>query len=150
MNHKPRYKNLNYKATRRKHEKSLWLKGVLCACSVISDSVTPWTVARQAPLSMGFCRQEHWLLLLLSRFSHVPTLCNPTDGSPAGSSISGILQAKILEWVAISFSRRSSLPRNWTCVQCRQIPYHWATWEALMWYLFCLPLVKEKNKITFY
>ena len=71
MNHKPRCKNLNYKATRRKHEKSLWLKGMLCACSVISDSVTPWTVARQAPLSMGFCRQEHWLLLLLSRVSCV-------------------------------------------------------------------------------
>ena len=32
-----------------------------------------------------------------------PTLCNPTDGSPPGSSIPGILQAKILEWVAISF-----------------------------------------------
>ena len=33
-----------------------------------------------------------------------PTLCDPTDGSPLGSSIPGILQARILEWVAISFS----------------------------------------------
>ena len=33
-----------------------------------------------------------------------PTLCNPLDGSPPGSPISGILQARILEWVAISFS----------------------------------------------
>ena len=33
-----------------------------------------------------------------------PTLCDPTDGSPPGSAISGILQARILEWVAISFS----------------------------------------------
>ena len=33
-----------------------------------------------------------------------PTLCNPIDGSPPGSSIHGILQARILEWVAISFS----------------------------------------------
>ena len=33
-----------------------------------------------------------------------PTLCNPIDGSPPGSAISGILQARILEWVAISFS----------------------------------------------
>ena len=32
------------------------------------------------------------------------TLCNPIDGSPSGSSIPGILQARILEWVAISFS----------------------------------------------
>ena len=34
-----------------------------------------------------------------------PTLCNPTDGSPLGSSVPGILQARILEWVAISFSK---------------------------------------------
>ena len=32
------------------------------------------------------------------------TLCNPTDGSPPGSPVPGILQARILEWVAISFS----------------------------------------------
>ena len=33
-----------------------------------------------------------------------PTLCDPTDSSPPGSSVSGILQARVLEWVAISFS----------------------------------------------
>ena len=33
-----------------------------------------------------------------------PTLCNPIDGSPLGSPVPGILQARILEWVAISFS----------------------------------------------
>ena len=33
-----------------------------------------------------------------------PTLCGPTDGSPRGSPVPGILQARILEWVAISFS----------------------------------------------
>ena len=33
-----------------------------------------------------------------------PTLCNPIDGSPPGSSVPGILQARILEWVAIPFS----------------------------------------------
>ena len=38
------------------------------------------------------------------------------DSSPPGSSIHGIFQARILEWVAISFSRRSSLPRDWTQV----------------------------------
>ena len=36
-----------------------------------------------------------------------PTLCDPIDGSPPGSSIPGILQARILEWVAISFSKES-------------------------------------------
>ena len=39
------------------------------------------------------------------------TLCNPMDYKPPGSSVHGILQARILEWVAISFSRGSSQPR---------------------------------------
>ena len=43
------------------------------------------------------------LLLLLSRFNRVQ-LCDPTDGSPPGSTVPGILQAGTLEWVAISFS----------------------------------------------
>ena len=43
------------------------------------------------------------LLLLLSHFSCV-TLCDPRDGSPPGSPIPGILQARTLEWVAIAFS----------------------------------------------
>ena len=43
------------------------------------------------------------LLLLLSCFSCV-RLCDPIDGSPPGSSVPGILQARTLEWVAISFS----------------------------------------------
>ena len=47
-----------------------------------------------------------------------PTLCDPMDCSPPGSSVHGILQARILEWVAISFSRRSSQPRDWTQVSC--------------------------------
>ena len=42
------------------------------------------------------------LLLLLSHLS--PTLCDPIDSSPPGSPIPGILQARTLEWVAISFS----------------------------------------------
>ena len=45
-----------------------------------------------------------------------PTLCDPMDCSLPGSSIYGIFQAGILEWVAISFSRRSSQPRDWTRV----------------------------------
>ena len=45
-----------------------------------------------------------------------PILCNPVDCSLQGSSIHGILQARILEWVAIPFSKRSSHPRDWTRV----------------------------------
>ena len=46
------------------------------------------------------------------------TLCDPMDCSPPGSSVHGILQARILEWAAISFSRGSSRSRNWTWVSC--------------------------------
>ena len=44
------------------------------------------------------------------------TLCDPMDHSPPGSSVHEILQARILEWVAISFSRGSSQPTDWTWV----------------------------------
>ena len=60
------------------------------------------------------------------------TLCDPVDCSLPGSSFHGILQARILEWVAISFSRGSSLPRDRTSVS--HIPGRcfnlWATREA--------------------
>ena len=42
------------------------------------------------------------------------TLCNPMDCSPLGSSVHGILQARILEWTAMPSPRGSSLPRDWT------------------------------------
>ena len=44
-------------------------------------------------------------------------LCNPMDCSLLGSSVHGILQARILEWLAMPSSRRSSQPRDWTCVK---------------------------------
>ena len=64
-----------------------------------------------------------------------PTLCNPMNCSPPGSSVHGILQARILEWVALPSSRASFRPRDWTrisYVSCidRRVLYHWATWEA--------------------
>ena len=64
-----------------------------------------------------------------------PTLCNPVGCSPPGSSVCGISQERILEWVAISFSRRSSPPRDrthvsWDSCTGRLILYYWATREA--------------------
>ena len=52
--------------------------------------------------------------------------------SPPGSSVHGISQARILKWVAIFFSRGTSLPRDQTQVSMlgRQLLYHWVTWEA--------------------
>ena len=65
------------------------------------------------------CATWESLLLLLSRFSCV-RLCDPIDGSPPGSSVPGILQARTLEWVATSFSsacmHAKSLSRVQLCV----------------------------------
>ena len=56
------------------------------------------------------------------------TLCNLMDYSPSGSSVHGILQARIVEWVAIPFSGGSSQPRDGTWISCitclMQIFYH--------------------------
>ena len=66
------------------------------------------------------------------------TLCNPMDCSPSASSIHGIFQARILKWVAISFSEGSSRPRDWTWVFCLQAdsllskPPGNPTWQTCM------------------
>ena len=80
---------------------------------------TPWTTAYQAPPSMGFFRQEYWSGVPLPSpliAQSCPTLCDPMDCSTASSSVHGILQARILVWVAIPFSRGSSWPRDQTQV----------------------------------
>ena len=69
-----------------------------------------------------------------------PTLCDPVDCSPPGFSVHGIPQARILEWVATSFSRGSSPPRDRTCVSCigppgkpnirKGIPWTNRAWQA--------------------
>ena len=63
------------------------------------------------------------------------TLCNSMDCSPPSFPIHGILQARKLEWVAISFSRGSSHLRDRTCHFCigRKILYDSAIWEALFY-----------------
>ena len=61
-----------------------------------------------------------------------PTLCNPMDCSLPGSSFHGIFKARVLEWVAISFSRASSRPRDWTQVSCRHfypLSHHGSPWK---------------------
>ena len=61
-------------------------------------------------------------------------LCDPMDCSLPGSSVHGILQARILEWVAMPFSRGSSWPRNWTQVSRIGGRFFtiWATREVLV------------------
>ena len=59
-------------------------------------------------------------------------LCDPMDCTPPGSSVHGILQARILEWVAIPSSKGSSRPTDRTCSSCVAGRFHttWATGEA--------------------
>ena len=70
--------------------------------------------------------------LLLFRRRVASDSWDPMDCSPPGSSVHGIFHARILEWVAISFCRGSSRPRDQTLVFCthRWIPYYWASREA--------------------
>ena len=70
---------------------------------------------------------------------------DPMVCSLPGSSVHGISQARILEWVAMPSSRGSSQPRDQTHVSCigRQILYHCATWEAP---IPCILLTKESLK----
>ena len=83
--------------------------------SVMSYSVTPGTVAYQAPPSMEFSRQEYWTGLPFPSPMHesekwkwitqsCPTHRDPMDCSLPGSSIHWIFQARVLDWVAIPFS----------------------------------------------
>ena len=66
-----------------------------------------------------------------------PTLCDPINCSPPGSSVHRILQAIILEWIAIPFSRGSSWPRDQTRVSCIEGRFFtdWATREAPLKFL---------------
>ena len=81
--------------------------------SCVRLCVTPQTAAHQAPLSLGFSRQEHWSGLPFPSPMHkserevaqsCPTLSDPLDCSFPGSSVHGIFQARVLEWGAIAFS----------------------------------------------
>ena len=71
-----------------------------------------------------------------------PTLCNSMDCSPPGSSVHGILQARILKWVAIPSSRGSSQPRDqthlshisWSPASAGRFFATGATWDFVIWF----------------
>ena len=132
-----------------------WLESESVTGQSCPTLATPWAVAHQVPLSMEFSRQEYWSGLpfpppgdlpdpgMEPRFPacrqipyHLSHQGSPMDCDLPGFSAHGIFQARILEWGAISYCRRSSWPRDQTwvsCVSCigRQSLYHWVTWEAL-------------------
>ena len=88
-----------------------------------NDTWIEWTALILSPVSyvLSFGLIKHFWhsvlfsLLLFSSFSR-GQLCNPVDCTPPGSSVRGVLQARILEWAAFPFSRGSSQPRDRTQV----------------------------------
>ena len=87
-------------------------------------------------------KSEHWSLVLTPCL----TLFDPMNCSLPGSSVHGILLARILEWVVIPFSRGSSQPRDWIWASCR----FFTLWETRKvqnnHYLFTKPM-KNSDKI---
>ena len=81
----------------------------------------PW-----GPMHWSCCCHPESLKVKVKVAQLCLALCDPMDCSPPGSSVHGILQARILEWVAISSSRGSSWPRDhtWGSWIGRQILYH--------------------------
>ena len=77
--------------------RGVWKRMDTCTCMAESLHCSPATIT---PLLIGFTTTTTTTKLLQS----CPTLCDPTDGSPPGSAVPEILQARTLEWVAISFS----------------------------------------------
>ena len=88
---------------------------LLSLFSCVRLCATPWMAAHQAPLSLGFSRQEHWSGLPFPSPMHESesesevtqsylTLSDPMDCSPPGSAFHGIFQARVLEWGATAFS----------------------------------------------
>ena len=117
--------------------RQLWRRMDTCIC------MTESLCCSLEPITLLICYEMKWSEITQSCL----TLCDPMDCSLQGSSVPGILQAGILEWVAISFSRRSSQPRDRTWVshiagRCFII---WATREVLICYI---PIQNKKLKIN--
>ena len=89
----------------------------------------PMSPVRGVPHVLGIrAKSLHWY----------PILCDPLDCSPPGSSVQGILQARILKWVAVPFSRGSSLPKEGMSIMSPALAGRFFTtsaiWEGLPWY----------------
>ena len=126
-------------------------------CSVVEwvrDELMPTgSGKRYSRLGLGgkaflrFSVRSHWPWFVLWGHAHLlvtqscPTICDRMDCSPPGFSVLGILQARILEWIAIPFSRGSSWPRDRNQASCikgrfftaqatREVPF--ALWISIL------------------
>ena len=105
---------------------SVYFQGKSFSVTVI-QVYAPTTNAKEAEVQWFDEDLENLLVKVKALVMKLPlTLCDTKDCSPPGSSAHGILQARILEWVAIPFSKGSSWPRDetWFLPHCRKILYH--------------------------
>ena len=125
----------DWRQWRREQQRMRWLDGITDSMDMnlnklweIVKDRGPWCAA-EPEITKSWTRLSNWAGLHM--VSHVWLSCDPMDCSPPGSSVHGIFQVRVLEWVVISCSRGSSWPRDWTRIyphllNCRQILYSWA------------------------
>ena len=99
--------------------RGVWGRKGICICLAESLCCSPETIT----VLIGYV----YVLVAQS----CPTFCDPMNCNPPGSSVPGVLQARILEWLAIPFFRRSSQPRNRTQVSCNAGEF-FASWSTIL------------------
>ena len=101
------------------HESGTLTNGI---CTLIKEAPPPNTITLGVKFQHRNFEWKHSVHKTVFSTLHAkllqscPTFCNPMDPSPTGSAVHGILQARILEWVALHTFRGSSRPRDQTCV----------------------------------
>ena len=106
--------------TMHKHALTIYLlqrSPVDCWNPILFNSIYFCCCCFSQPTTCQHLKTGKWSEVKWSEVTQLcPTLCDPMDYSLSGSSVHGIFQARVLEWIAISFSRGSSQPRNRTWV----------------------------------